>query len=57
MGIRVNAQSLKAQLAHRGMSHQANYPYQKNLIEGNLPFSYGGGLGISRVLMLLLRTG
>jgi len=57
MGIRVNAQSLKAQLAHRGLNHQANYTYQKNLIDGNLPFSYGGGLGISRVLMLLLRTG
>jgi len=57
MGIRVNKQSLLAQLAHRGMSHQANYEYQKNLIDGKLPFSYGGGLGISRLLMLILRTG
>jgi len=57
MGIRVNKESLLAQLKHRNMSHQAEYDYQKALIDGKLPFSYGGGLGISRVLMLLLRTG
>lgn len=56
MGIRVNKESLIKQLAHRGVSHEANLDFQKAVIEGRLPFSYGGGLGISRLLMLLLRT-
>jgi aspartate--ammonia ligase len=55
-GIRVNKESLLKQLEHRGVSHEADLDFQKAVIEGRLPFSYGGGLGISRLLMLLLRT-
>lgn len=55
-GIRVNKESLLKQLEHRGKTHEANLDFQKAVIEGRLPFSYGGGIGISRLLMLLLRT-
>jgi aspartate--ammonia ligase len=55
-GIRVNSESLRAQLAHRGMSEQAELPFMKAVLEDRLPFCFGGGIGISRLLMLLLRT-
>jgi aspartate--ammonia ligase len=45
------------QLEHRGVIHQADLAFQKAAIEELLPFSYGGGTGISRLLMLLLKTG
>lgn len=57
MGIRVDKTSLLKQLEHRGVLHEKDLPFQKAVLEEQLPFSYGGGLGISRVLMLLLRTG
>lgn len=56
-GIRVNKDSLLAQLEHRGMSDLASVSFYKAVIEGRLPPCYGGGIGISRLLMLLLRTG
>jgi len=55
MGIRVDAHSLKRQLA---MSHQNELlkrPYHRGIIDGTLPLSIGGGIGQSRTLMLLLR--
>jgi len=57
MGIRVDKDSLLKQLEHRGMLDQKDLAFHKAVIEGELPFSYGGGIGISRLLMLLLRTG
>jgi aspartate--ammonia ligase len=57
MGIRVDKDALLKQLEHRGVSHEAELDFQKAVIEERLPFSYGGGIGISRLLMLLLRTG
>ncbi|KAL3932785.1 MAG: hypothetical protein SGARI_003871 [Bacillariaceae sp.] len=56
MGIRVDKDSLLKQLEHRGVSHEADLDFQKAVIEEQLPFSYGGGIGISRLMMLLLRT-
>jgi aspartate--ammonia ligase len=56
MGIRVDKESLLLQLEHRGMIHQADLAFQKAVIEECLPFSYGGGIDISRLLMLLLKT-
>ena len=57
MGIRVDKDSLLKQLEHRGVMDDAKLDYQRAVIEERLPFSYGGGIGISRLLMLLLRTG
>jgi aspartate--ammonia ligase len=57
MGIRVDKDSLMAQLEHRGMLDQKDLPFFKAVRDETVPFSYGGGLGISRFLMLVLRTG
>lgn len=56
MGIRVDKDSLLRQLEHKGTMHEAELDYQQAVLQGKLPYSYGGGIGISRVLMLLLRT-
>ena len=56
MGIRVDAETLLKQLEHRGMMHEKNLDFQKAILEEKLPYSYGGGIGISRTMMLLLRT-
>jgi len=56
MGIRVDKEALLKQLEHREVAHEASLDFQKAVVEGRLPFSYGGGIGISRLLMLLLRT-
>lgn len=57
MGIRVDKDSLLAQLQARDMMYEAELDFFKAVLQEKLPFSYGGGLGISRLLMLLLRTG
>ena len=57
MGIRVDKESLLAQLEHRDMMDEAELDFFKAVLEESVPFSYGGGIGISRLLMLLLRAG
>lgn len=57
MGIRVDKESLPKQLEHRGVSNELHLDFQRAVMEERVPLSYGGGLGISRLLMLLLRTG
>lgn len=54
MGIRVNAESLKRQLALSHKEERAKLPYHKMLLEGKLPQTIGGGIGQSRLCMLLL---
>lgn len=56
MGIRVDRDALLQQLEHRDMLHETSFMFQKALLNNELPLSYGGGIGISRTLMLLLRT-
>ena len=55
MGIRVNAETLKQQLALTHQEHFLKFPYHQGIVNGTLPLSIGGGIGQSRVLMLLLR--
>lgn len=57
MGIRVDKDSLWKQLEHRNALHELDLDFQKAVREEKLPLSYGGGVGISRLLMLLLRMG
>jgi aspartate--ammonia ligase len=55
MGIRVTAETLKAQLE---MAHQLDcmkLPYHQGILTNRIPLSIGGGVGQSRTLMLLLR--
>ena len=56
MGIRVDEKSIVEQLKHRGVAYQVDLPFNQAVIHNELPYSYGGGIGISRLLMLLLRT-
>jgi len=53
MGIRVNAKSLKAQLKMSDQQSFMDLPYHKGILNGHLPLSIGGGIGQSRVYMLL----
>lgn len=55
MGIRVSPESLKRQLAERGCEERAELPFQKKLLNGELSFTLGGGIGQSRLCMFLLR--
>ena len=54
MGIRVDENSLKYQLEKSGCQDRANLPFHKALLEGKLPLTMGGGIGQSRLCMLLL---
>ncbi|MDP4133765.1 MAG: aspartate--ammonia ligase [Bacillota bacterium] len=54
MGIRVNPQSLMRQLKIRGREEWAKLPFHKALLDGILPLTMGGGIGQSRLSMLLL---
>ncbi|MBQ8033338.1 MAG: aspartate--ammonia ligase [Elusimicrobiaceae bacterium] len=54
MGIRVNAQSLQAQLVAAHCLDRMKYPYHQRIVSGELPLTIGGGIGQSRLCMLLL---
>ncbi|NLL56276.1 MAG: aspartate--ammonia ligase [Clostridiales bacterium] len=54
MGIRVNKESLIDQLAKANCLERANLPFHKALLEDKLPLTMGGGIGQSRLCMLML---
>lgn len=54
MGIRVDENSLDRQLNISGCNDRRNMPYHKMLLNGELPYTIGGGIGQSRLCMLLL---
>lgn len=54
MGIRVSPQSLDKQLTESGADDRRAFPFHKMLLEGKLPYTIGGGIGQSRISMLLL---
>lgn len=54
MGIRVDPESLARQLRERKCEERSELPYHKALLAGELPLTIGGGIGQSRVCMLLL---
>ena len=55
MGIRVDREALLAQLGTRGCPERASLPFHRRLLAGELPASIGGGIGQSRLCMLLLQ--
>ena len=55
MGIRVNKETLMQQLKEQGKEKWKNLYFHKRLLNGELPLSIGGGVGQSRVYMLLLK--
>ena len=54
MGIRVDPESLDRQLTMSGCDNRRELPYHKALLNGELPLTIGGGIGQSRLSMLLL---
>ena len=54
MGIRVNPESLDKQLTAAGCDDRRELYYHKLLLNGELPLSIGGGIGQSRMSMLML---
>ncbi len=54
MGIRVDAQSLERQLAEAGCEERRKYPFHQMLLRNELPLTIGGGIGQSRLCMLML---
>ena len=54
MGIRVDEKSLEEQLKKAGCEDRRSLPYHRMLLEGQLPYTIGGGIGQSRLCMLLL---
>lgn len=54
MGIRVDEEALLRQLKLTGKEDRINLYFHKRLLEGTLPLSIGGGIGQSRLCMVLL---
>lgn len=55
MGIRVDKESLLEQLDKAGCPERAKLPFQKAILDEELPFTIGGGIGQSRICMFFLR--
>ncbi|CAJ1226356.1 aspartate--ammonia ligase [Lactiplantibacillus xiangfangensis] len=54
MGIRVDADSMKAQLKDADAEDRLSLPYHKMILDASVPYTIGGGIGQSRLCMLLL---
>ena len=55
MGIRVSEESMTRQLKIAGCEERKNLPFHKALLNGELPYTIGGGIGQSRMCMFFLR--
>ena len=55
MGIRVDAESMASQLKKAGCEERASLPYHRKILADELPLTIGGGIGQSRLCMLMLR--
>ena len=55
MGVRVDEQALLRQLNEAGCPERAELPFHKALLNGELPYTIGGGIGQSRMCMFFLR--
>lgn len=55
MGIRVDKAALLSQLDKSGCTERKELPFQKSIINEELPYTIGGGIGQSRICMFFLR--
>ena len=55
MGIRVDKESLLSQLDKAGCPERAKLPFQKAILDDEVPLTIGGGIGQSRICMFFLR--
>ncbi|MBR2927818.1 MAG: aspartate--ammonia ligase [Oscillospiraceae bacterium] len=56
MGIRVDEEAMARQLKAADCEDRAELPFHKALLSGKLPLTIGGGIGQSRLCMLMLGT-
>ena len=56
MGIRVDPESLDRQLTLAGCDDRRKLPFHKMLLNNELPLTMGGGIGQSRLCMLMIGT-
>ena len=56
MGIRVSPESMDRQLTAAGCDDRRELPFHKMLLAGQLPLTIGGGIGQSRLCMLMIGT-
>ena len=56
MGIRVDEAAMDYQLHKRGCDDRRELPFHKMLLAGQLPLTIGGGIGQSRLCMLMIGT-
>ena len=54
MGIRVDAEALDRQLTESGFNERRELPFHKMLLNNELPLTIGGGIGQSRMCMLMM---
>ena len=54
MGIRVDEEALDRQLTLAGCDDRRQLPFHKMLLAGELPLTIGGGIGQSRLSMLMM---
>ena len=54
MGIRVDENSLVSQLKQANEEYKLNFPYHQMIVSRELPYTIGGGIGESRLCMLLM---
>lgn len=55
MGIRVDSNALYQQLQEKGEMKKLNNPYAQAILQNQLPFTIGGGIGQSRLCMYFLK--
>lgn len=55
MGIRVDEKALDRQLTIEGCDDRRDFPFHKALLNGELPYTVGGGIGQSRMCMFFLK--
>ncbi|MGL4876379.1 MAG: aspartate--ammonia ligase [Clostridium sp.] len=55
MGIRVDEKALESQLKKANAEERKSLKFHKDLLEGKLPYTIGGGIGQSRICMYFLR--
>ena len=55
MGIRVDREALLSQLEKAGCQDRAQLPFHRAVLQEELPYTIGGGIGQSRICMFFLR--
>lgn len=55
MGIRVDEEALKAQCMERGCEERLKKPFCQMILNGDVPYTIGGGIGQSRLCMFILK--